>query len=212
MIEHGIMRHAGLECNRRAIEDSVGILLECYKSGGKLLVCGNGGSAADSEHIVGELMKSFVKERPLSGKMQERITGQTKKAEEKEILQKLQKGLPAIALVSQSALQSAVQNDVDAKLIYAQQVLGYGKKEDIFLGISTSGQSENVVMAAYVARALGMKVIGLTGKSGGSMAGLSDVLINVPAEKTWEVQEYHLPVYHLICAAVENEIFGGEEP
>ena len=211
MIERGIIRHAGLEHNKEAVESAVSSLLECYKAGGKLLVCGNGGSAADSEHIVGELMKSFVKERPLSREMQDRISGQAKNEEERQILKKLQKGLPAIALVNQSALQSAVQNDMDAELIFAQQVLGYGKEEDVFLGISTSGQSGNVVMAAYVARALGMKVIGMTGESGGSLAGLSDILINVPAEETWEVQEYHLPVYHLICAAVENEMFGGEE-
>ena len=211
MIEQGIMRYAGLEYNKEAIENAVSSLLECYKAGGKLLVCGNGGSAADSEHIVGELMKSFLKERPLSPEMQERISGQTKNEKERETLQKLQMGLPAIALVNQSALQSAVQNDMDAELIFAQQVLGYGKKEDVFLGISTTGRSGNVVMAAYVARALGMKVIGMTGESGGNLAVLSDILINVPATETWKVQEYHLPVYHIVCAAVENEIFGGEE-
>lgn len=205
-----IEKNPELEKNKKDIHDAVQTILDCYKAGGKLLICGNGGSAADSEHMVGELMKGFLLERPVSEKMHQKIALHMKEENAMQDFRRLQTGLPAISLVNQAALQTAIMNDIGAELVFAQQVLGYGKEGDVFVGISTSGNSSNVVKGACVARALKMKVIAMTGENKGSLADTSDILIDVPARETWEVQEYHLPVYHGICAAVENELFGGE--
>ena len=179
---------------------------ECYERGGKLLIAGNGGSAADSDHIVGELMKGFVKRRPVSAELAEALK-QADPERGAELAKKLQGGLPAIALTNHAALSSAFANDVDGMLSYAQQVNGYGKAGDVFLGISTSGNAENVMYAAVTAKAKGMKVIGLTGKTGGKLAKIADVAIIVPEQETYKIQELHLPIYHALCLMLEDRFY-----
>ena len=177
-----------------------------YKAGGKLLICGNGGSAADSDHIVGELMKSFKKCRSLPDDVKENL--RKSDAQYGDILaNNLQGALPAIALNNHSALSTAYLNDVNGQVGFAQQVFGYGKKEDCLLAITTSGNSENVYMAGLVARQKGMKIIALTGVNGGKIKDIADITIKVPANETYMVQEYHLPVYHCICLMLEDEFF-----
>ena len=188
------------------IENAVIAIIDCYEKGGKLLLCGNGGSCADCDHIVGELMKGFLKKRPLDN---------IKKAEMKdncglvddELLNKLQGGLPAIAIPSITALNSAFCNDVDPELIYAQPLMSLARENDILIGISTSGNSKNVFGAVKVAKALGIKVIGLTGKTGGKLKDTADICICAPETETFKIQELHLPIYHYLCAAVEEHFF-----
>ena len=199
-------RYPVLDANRAAIEAAFRALCDCYASGGKLLVCGNGGSAADADHIVGELMKGYLKRRSIAEDMRARLRtadpalGQT-------LAENLQGSLPAVNLTAGSALLSAFGNDVRPDLAYAQAAFGHGKKGDVLLGISTSGNASNVRSALVVGRAVGMTTIGLTGAGGGAMAGLCDILIAVPAARTFEVQELHLPVYHCLCAMVEERFF-----
>ncbi len=181
-------------------------LKECYDNGGKLLIAGNGGSCADAEHIVGELMKGFCKRRAVSDEFREKLIEADSENGE-EIAGKLQGGLPAMALSNHQALNTAFANDVDADFYYAQQVYGYGKKGDVFLGISTSGNAKNIMYAAAVAKAKGMKVLGLTGKTGGRLAKAADVSIIVPEEETYKIQELHLPIYHAICLMLEDTYF-----
>ncbi len=182
------------------------ILQQCYNSGGKVLICGNGGSAADSEHIVGELMKGFIKKRPILHddikKLQE-----TYPEEWKYLANNLQGALPAISLVSQSAVSSAFINDISPDMVYAQLVYGYHKTGDVLIGLSTSGSSKNIVNAIKTAKAFNMPTIGFTGETGGVMHRLCDVTITVPARETYKVQEYHLPIYHALCAMIEAEFF-----
>jgi len=191
---------------REQIEAACDALVGCFAGGGKLLACGNGGSAADADHIVGELMKGFLGRRALPHDQRARI-----EAADPEvgpgIAMRLQGALPAINLSAASALTTAFGNDVSAELAFAQQVLGYGKRGDVLLGLSTSGNAANVRAALCVARALGMRTIGMTGSTGGRMAGLCDILIAVPATRTFEVQEMHLPVYHCLCAMIEAHFF-----
>lgn len=182
-------------------------ICDCFANGGKLLVCGNGGSAADSEHIVGELMKGFLLRRPLSAEMQEKLE-RLYPEDAPAMTDALQQGLPAISLISQTALMTAFGNDVSAQMGMAQQVLGYGRTKDILLTISTSGNSANVLYAAKMAQVLGVGVIGLTGESGGKLKELCDICLCAPSPVTFRIQEYHLPIYHCICACVENEMFG----
>jgi len=197
------------EC-REDILKAYDILVECYEGGNKVLVAGNGGSAADAEHIVGELMKGFMKRRELPEEVKVLII--EKNPELGSILaKKLQGALPAIALTSQSSIFTAFVNDVDADLVFAQQLLGYGKPGDVFIGITTSGNSSNIVFAACLANALGIKTIGLTGRSGGRLKELCDVAIRVPADSTPYVQELHLPVYHALCAMIEEKFFGSKD-
>ncbi|MCI8514226.1 MAG: SIS domain-containing protein [Lachnospiraceae bacterium] len=182
-------------------------LITCYQRDGKLLVCGNGGSAADSEHIVGELMKEFALPRKLSEKTKKefyRMFGD----EAEYLCSNLQYALPAISLVSETALATAYSNDNASDLYFAQQVWGHGKSGDIFLGITTSGNSKNVIYATKVAQFKHMVTIALTGRSGGKIKEIVDIAIVVPEEETYRIQEYHLPIYHALCAAVENEFFG----
>lgn len=183
------------------------ILLEhCYENAGKLLIAGNGGSAADADHIVGELMKGFEKHRKISPE----LTAELEKAggaDGLKIAEKLQGALPAIALQNHAALNTAYLNDVDGLFCYAQQVCGYGRAGDVFLGISTSGNSQNVLYAAVTAKAMGMKTIGLTGREGGKLKALSDVAIVVPESETYMIQELHLPVYHCLCLMLEDRFF-----
>ena len=206
MLDELIKRYPILERVREDIEAVYGILERCYENGGKLLIAGNGGSAADAEHIVGELMKGFVKRRPVTEEMKEALE-KADPVRGKELSEKLQGGLPAIALVDQAALSTAFANDVDGMLSYAQQVNGYGKPGDVFLGISTSGNAENVMYAAVTAKAKGMQVVGLTGKDGGKLAGIADAAVIVPEMETYKIQELHLPVYHALCLMLEHRFY-----
>jgi D-sedoheptulose 7-phosphate isomerase len=190
--------------------ESIKEIIECYKRNNKLLVCGNGGSAADSLHIVGELMKGFLLPRKLDAKKQDEIRNLFPETSQ-YFIDNLQGALPAISLVGETALSTAYANDNAPDLAFAQQVLGHGNKGDILLAISTSGNSKNVIYAAQIAKVQGMKVISLTGNSGGKLKNISDILLNAPSDETYIIQEYHLPIYHAICAAVENEFFSGEE-
>ena len=201
-----IERYPALAVCESEIKRAIEAIIACYEKGGKLLLCGNGGSCADCDHIVGELMKGFLKKRPLD---------ESKKAEMKEkcaelddaTLSKLQAGLGAISLPSITALSSAFNNDVDPELTYAQATLALGKAGDVFIGLSTSGNAKNVAAAARVARGLGMTVIGMSGEGGGKLAALSDIAIRVPESETFKIQELHLPVYHAICAEVEEYFY-----
>ena len=202
-----INRYPVLEPVKEAIFQAYCLLEKCYEGGGKLLIGGNGGSSADSEHIVGELMKGFCKKRQVpedfAGKLME-----ADKERGKYLAEKLQQGLPAIALTGHTALSTAYLNDVDGLLTIAQQLYGYGKKGDVFLGISTSGNSENILYAAAAARAMEIPVIALTGKDGGRLAKAADVAIIVPEQETYRIQELHLPVYHALCLMLEERFFG----
>lgn len=189
-------RYPALSSCREDLENALGLIIETYENGGKVLICGNGGSAADCEHIVGELMKGFLKKRPVTD---ERIP--------KELQEKLQGSLPAISLVSQSAILSAFANDVAPENLYAQLVLGYAKEHDLLIGLSTSGNSQNVVNAARVAKSLGIRTLSLTGEKESKLSALSDVTIRVPETETYKIQELHLPVYHYLCAACEEHFF-----
>lgn len=206
MLDELIKRYPVLKSVRGEIERTYEILEACYKNGGKLLIAGNGGSAADAEHIVGELMKGFIKRRPVPEKMQEALV-LTDPKRGSILAQKLQGGLPAIALTNHAALSSAFANDVDGMLSYAQQVNGYGNEGDVFLGISTSGNAENVMYAAVTAKARGMKVLALTGKDGGKLGSLADEAIIVPEQETYKIQELHLPIYHALCLMLEERFY-----
>ncbi len=200
-LERLMKRYPMLVGMREEIELVFEMIKDSYEKGGKLLVCGNGGSAADSDHIVGELMKGFYKQRKLPTAEKIRFGEQG---------EKLQGALPAIALSQHSALSTAFLNDVDPDMVFAQQVYGYGAEDDVFLGLSTSGNSVNVISAAKVAAAKGMKVIAMTGKDGGAMRELCDVCLVVPAQMTADIQEFHLPIYHALCAMLEDYFFPGE--
>lgn len=179
------------------------------KSGGKILVCGNGGSSSDSEHIVGELLKGFCIKRPLDESFKNKLRECVHEKDVDTIIGCLQGAIPAISLASQTGFLTAYGNDVSFEMAYAQQVYAYGGKYDILIGLSTSGNAANICYAAMVAKAMGLLVVSITGETGGRLKHLSDILLNVPAKETFEVQEYHLPLYHYICMALEYEIFGG---
>lgn len=202
-----ISRYPVLEESRQDIEKAYLVLEECYREKKKVLIAGNGGSAADAEHIVGELMKGFKLPRKLD-------TGFTSKLIEKDeefgrvLAENLQGALPAIALDGHMALSTAYMNDCEPLLCFAQQVNGYGTEGDVFLGISTSGNSKNVLYAAVTAHAKGMKVIGLTGAKNSKLEQMSDVCIKVPQTETYMIQELHLPVYHCLCLMLEDKFFG----
>lgn len=196
-IKNTIIKYPALDACTADIYAAADVLCEMYFAGGKLLLCGNGGSAADCEHISGELLKGFLLKRPLkNGKL------------DVPFADKLQSGIPAVPLTSLSSALTAFANDVDATLIFAQLVLALGKKEDVFFGISTSGNSANVVAATEVAKALGIKTVCLVGEKGGKLSEICDIAIKAPAIETFKVQEYHLPIYHAICAQAEEKIFG----
>lgn len=196
-----INRYTVLDSIFPNILNATEVLVECFKNGKKLLCCGNGGSAADCEHLVGELMKGFILPRNISNELKEKINDDV-------LSDSLQYGLPAISLISQIGLSTAFINDQLPTAVFAQQVLGYGKNGDTLLCISTSGNSLNCVYAAKVAKALGLKVISLTGQKDSKLSGISDITIKVPAVETFKIQEYHLPIYHAICLALENEFYG----
>ncbi len=185
-------------------------MLAVYQKGGKMLFCGNGGSAADAEHIVGELMKGFLLKRPPTAAQKEAFR-RAFPADADYMTSCLQRGIPAISLVSQSAVQTAFNNDVATDMVFAQQVFGYGRPGDLCMGITTSGNSKNVVYAMKAAKAIGLCTIGLTGAKESQLSEICDVTIRVPQTETYKVQELHLPVYHWICAALEETIFGADE-
>lgn len=190
-----------------AVQAAYDALAATYHGGGKLLICGNGGSAADSDHIVGELMKGFELRRPIPAALRERLQAENPGVGA-YLAEKLQGALPAIALTNHHALMSAISNDTAGDMIFAQQVLGYAKPGDAILGISTSGNSANVLHALRVARALDMRTIGLTGRSGGTMRDVCDVTVCVPYDRTLEIQERHLAIYHALCIMLETAFFG----
>lgn len=205
-----IERYPELEVCRDELFAMVEMICESFRSGGKLITCGNGGSAADAMHIVGELMKSFRLPRNIDDFNPEFV----KRAQElfpadvEYFKANLQGTLPAVSLVGETSLITAFSNDVAPDLIFAQQVFGLGKAGDVLLAISTSGNSNNVLYAVEVAKIMGLKVVALTGRHGGRLKHLSNVAICVPADSAYTIQELHLPVYHMLCIAAETEFFG----
>lgn len=212
-IEELISRYPILESCMEDIQNAADSVVNCFKSNHKLLIAGNGGSASDADHIVGELMKSFCRKRPLSEELLAKINSIVSSEESRFICSSLESGFPCIALHNHSALNTAFNNDVHDgyKLMYAQQILNYGVAGDVFLAISTSGNSTNVYYAAVIAKAKGMKVIALSGKTGGILKSLADVAIVVPCDETFKIQELHLPIYHWICSYVEEYFFGNKK-
>lgn len=206
-VENLVKRYPDL-CNAEVeIERAYEILEKCYLNGGKLLIAGNGGSAADSEHIVGELMKGFENPRKLSEEYREKLC----KVDDKLgniLADNLQMSLPAIALDGHVALTTAYMNDCEPLLCFAQQLNGYGNQGDVFLGISTSGNSKNILYAAAVAKAKGLKIIGLTGVKKSKLEKYADVIIHSSESRTYMIQEQHLPIYHCLCLMLEQRFFG----
>lgn len=206
-LNHLIDRYPKLIVCKEDIMRAYELLEAAYQNGRKLLVCGNGGSASDSEHIVGELMKEFKLKRKIYGNQATALKDID--AELGQVLaDNLQGALPAISLTGHSSLQTAYMNDAVPELVFAQQVNGYGKPGDVFLGISTSGNSKNVLYAAVNAKAKGLKVIGLTGAKENKLMKFADVCIRVPETETYKIQELHLPVYHCLCLMLEQKFFG----
>ena len=201
-----VERYPSLESAKNDIAAAYLLLEESYKNGGKLLVAGNGGSAADAEHIVGELMKGFKLPRKAEADFAEKLVEENQELGS-VLAENLQGALPAIALDGHPALSTAYMNDCEPLLCFAQQVNGYGKSGDVFLGISTSGNSKNVLFAATTAHAKGMKVIGLTGAKDSKLRDMSDVCIKAPQTETYMIQELHLPIYHCLCLMLENKFF-----
>ncbi len=208
-VEELIERYPALAVCREDLRAAVQAICESYAGGHKLLVCGNGGSASDSEHIVGELMKGFLLPRKLGAKEQQAFE-RACPASAAYLMENLQGTLPAISLVNSVGLGTAFANDQAPDLVFAQQVLGLGAAGDVLIAISTSGSSQNVLYALDVARAKGLRTIALTGEKGGRMVAeqLAETVIRVPAAETFKIQEYHLPVYHMLCIAAEHEFFG----
>jgi D-sedoheptulose 7-phosphate isomerase len=205
-----IEKHKELKTVSQQMETAIDAIIACYENGGKVLVAGNGGSSSDSEHIIGELLKGFNKKRPLSDGLRKQIkefSGDPGNIDVDDMLERLQTGLPAISLTSQSSIITAVANDIGADLIFAQQVMGLGKRNDIFIGLSTSGNADNVCKATIIANGLGLTTISMTGEHGGKLSGISQIPIKAPAKITSEAQEYHLAMYHVLCDAVEDHFF-----
>lgn len=213
MIDHLhdlIQRRPELTDIEERLAAAVDLLVRAFRTDHRLLVCGNGGSAGDAEHIVGELVKGFLLPRPLGNDLAGRLQAITPQGA--ALAQRLQQGLPAISLGAHSAACTAVMNDLGAECVFAQQVVAYGRTGDVLLGISTSGNAHNVIAAAVTARAMGMPVIGLTGRGGGELAAQCTVLIEAPSTETPRIQEYHVAIYHALCAQIEELTFGRAEP
>ena len=207
MLQELIKRYPELTSSSDSISSALDVMIKCYEKGGKLLLAGNGGSAMDCGHIVGELMKDFLIKRPLTDEQREAMSRRYPKIDER-VLGTLQRGLPAISLPEIVGFNSAFCNDSDPELVYAQGVLALGGGADVLVAISTSGNSRNVLRAAEVAKCLGLPVIGLTGNTGGKLSHISDVCITVPERETYKIQELHIAVYHYLCAAIEKHFFG----
>ena len=198
-IEKIIEENPALAPCKDAMEKIANAIVSMHRAGGKLLLCGNGGSASDCEHISGELLKGFLSKRPIAD-------GELSSLDE-EIRAKLQRGIGAVPLTSLSALSTAFANDVDPMLLFAQSTFALGQKNDVLLGLSTSGNSKNVVAALKVAKAMGITTVAMTGESGGEMKNIADITLAVPEHETYKVQQLHLPAYHAICAEVERILF-----
>lgn len=198
-IDHLCQRLPSLENCRDSIQQATDLLIQSFQQGNKLLLCGNGGSAADCEHIAGELIKRFSAPRPLPSELSGLLGA--------ELAQNLHCGLPALSLPSMIGFHTAFTNDDDPTYAFAQQVIAFGKTGDVLLAISTSGNSQNLIHAVHTANALGLKTIALTGENGGKLAPLCDLAILAPVSDTPRVQELHLPIYHSICTVVENTLF-----
>ena len=210
MMQELFSRYPALSVCEASIKSALKLMKETYESGGTMLLCGNGGSCADCEHIVGELMKGFLSLRKMKQDDYEMIKKQF--PEDADMFcNTLQYGIPAISLPSLTAVGSAFINDVAADMVYAQLVYGFGRKQDLVIGLSTSGNSKNVVNALKIAKAKGLKTLGLTGAKPSLMDELCDVIIKVPETETYKIQEYHLPVYHYLCAALEHTLFHEQE-
>ncbi len=206
MLKELLERYPVLQSCKDDIVKATDAIISCYENGGKVLLCGNGGSAADCDHIVGELMKGFLKMRPLSDSKKAKMKQNCELLDD-ELLSSLQGALPAVSLPSITALNTAFCNDIEPELIYAQSLISLGNQNDILISISTSGNSKNVFAASKVAKGLGVKVIALTGKTGGKLKDVADISICAPENETFKIQELHLPIYHYICAEVENHFF-----
>lgn len=204
-IKELVTRYPSLSSLEESLRESAERLIRCYRTGHKIMVCGNGGSAADALHIVGELMKAFVCKRAITEEWQEKFA---KLPDGAYMSRNLQMALPAISLVSETGLLTAYANDVAPDMNFAQQVFGQGNEGDVLIAISTSGNSKNVLYAAEVAKAKSITVIALTGRDGGKLKEYADILLNVPEKETFKIQELHLPVYHALCLAVEAEFYG----
>ena len=198
-VDELLERYERLSCCGDSVRAAKDVLLDVLRSGGKVLVCGNGGSAADAEHICGELLKKFMKRRAIPGDVAAKLRP--------ELVAKLEGSLPAISLVSMSGIITAFANDVSWETVFAQQVLGLARPGDVLVALSTSGNSPNCVAAAEVMKAVGGKSIALTGAGESRLSQICDVTIRVPETETYKVQELHLPVYHALCAAIEDEMF-----
>ena len=211
-IEDVLKRYPALENCRESLFAAVEIFCDGWRGGGKLITCGNGGSAADAMHIVGELMKGFLLPRKISECNPEFVArAQELFPTDVEFFKaNLQGALPTISLVGETALMTAFANDMTPNLTFAQQIFGLGKRGDVLLAISTSGNSDNVLFAVEVAKIIGLKVVAMTGRRGGRLKHLSDVSICVPADSSYTIQEFHLPIYHMLCIAAENEFFGDD--
>lgn len=215
MLEEKLQKHIDLLMKRYPVleackEEIIGgyeLMETCYKNGGKLLIAGNGGSAADSEHIAGELMKRFKTPRSIPEDLKKKLI-EVDSIRGENLAKNLERPLMAIPLVAHEALTTAYINDVDGLGVFAQQLYGFGREGDVFLGITTSGNSQNVMSATVVARALGIKVLGLTGENGGELSRVANVCVKVPETETYMVQELHLPVYHCWCLMLEDKFFG----
>ena len=205
-IEQLIAAYPKLKVCATDIQAAFELLRNCFRAGGKVLTCGNGGSAADAEHIVGELMKGYLLKRAVPEDVRTTLLAANPQ-NGNYLADHLQGGLPAISLVSQNSLLSAIANDTAADMVYAQQVYSYGRAGDVLLGISTSGNARNAIHAVQVAKALGMGTIGLTGPTGGALKPLCDICICAPGESTPTIQELHLPIFHVLCAMLEDEFF-----
>ena len=205
-IDDLIKRYPVLAQCKDSINAAYKLMEESYSSGGKVLIAGNGGSAADSEHMAGELMKRFSKLRPISDDFKEKLISIDAEIGE-ELSKNLEGTLRAIPLVAHEAMSTAYINDVDGYGVFAQQLFGFGDEGDVFIGISTSGNSKNIINAAIVAKAMGIKVLGLTGQGGGRLAELADVVVRVPEKETYKIQELHLPIYHCWCLMLEDYFF-----
>jgi len=205
MLNELTKRYPELEGIKENLEKASKLMLETVKSGGKILLCGNGGSCADCDHIVGELMKGFLSKREINKEFAD-VLKNTYPEEAEYFIKNMQEGIPAISLTSHAAVLSAFANDVDADMVYAQLVYGYGYKGDLLIGLSTSGNSKNVVNAVKIAKAKGLKTMALTGKNP-CILDMCDVTLKAPETETFKVQEYHLPIYHYLCAELEKNMF-----
>lgn len=208
LLDECLKRYPELSLCSNAVIEAFEAIRSCYAHGGKVLACGNGGSASDAEHIVGELMKKFSIKRVAPQRLKDRLDALGYSDSDK-LCSMLEPALPAISLVSQSSVLTAIANDTGAEMIFAQQVYGLGKPGDVLIALSTSGNSPNIISAIKIANALDMVTIGFTGETGGIMKSLCSVIVTVPSPVTFKIQELHLPVYHLLCAMIEEEFFGG---